>query len=188
MKTLNSIQTLSKIAKVISKVIFICSIVGLCLCVAGIVSLAIGADGLKLGGVTIQGILQDKGDISDGTLYANLARAVVYCIGTIVLAKFSEIYFKNELKAGTPFTFDGAREMLRLGIMSVCIPIGEEIIASIVYSVLSKTLADVAPAEQIEAGGSVTIGIAFIVISVICKYGAEIINGKKEDSNENISA
>ncbi len=173
MKTLNTIQTISKIAKVISKIIFICSIVGLCFCIAGIISLAIGTEGLKIGGVTIQGILQDKGDISDGTLYANLARAIVYCIGTIVLAKFSELYFKNELTAGTPFTFDGAKEMLRLGILSICITIGQEIIASIVYSVLSKMLTDVATLAETEASGGVAIGVALIVVSLICKYGAE---------------
>ena len=173
MKTLNTIQTISKIAKVISKIIFICSIVGLCLCIASIISLAIGTEGLKLAGVTIQGILQDKGNISDGTLYASLARATVYCIGTIVLTKLSELYFKNELEAGTPFTFDGAKEMLRLGIFSICITIGQEIIASIVYSVLAKSLTDVAPLPETEASGGVAIGIALIIISLICKYGAE---------------
>ncbi|MBR2278722.1 MAG: hypothetical protein IJ872_05860 [Eubacterium sp.] len=188
MKALNTIQTISKIAKVISKIIFICSIVGLCLCIAGIISLAIGTEGLKLGGVTIQGILQDKGDISDGTLYAGLARAIVYCIGTIFISKFSELYFKKELEAGTPFTFDGAKEMLRLGILSVCITIGQEIIASIVYSVISNTHTDVAPMSEIDASGGVATGIALIVISLICKYGAELIHNKTEENNENISA
>ena len=42
--TLKTIQTLSKIGKIISKIIFICCVVGFCGCIVGIVSLAIGAE------------------------------------------------------------------------------------------------------------------------------------------------
>ncbi len=181
MKTLNSIQTLSKVAKTISRIIFVFAIVGACLCAAGIISFAANIDGMKLGGVTFKGLLQDTGSVSEGTLYASIAQGIVYCIGTIILAKFSELYFRHELEAGTPFTFDGAKEMLRLGILTVCISFGEDIIASIVYSILAKRLADVSPASQTDAAASITIGIAFIVISLLCKHGAELSGEKTEE-------
>ena len=173
MKTLNTIQTLSKISKIISKIIIICSIVGLCCCIVGIISLAFSMESFKLGGVTFESILQDKANLSEGMLYAEMAQGIVYCIGTIILAKFAENYFKRELNEGTPFTFNGAKELMRLGILSICIPIGEQIISSIVYTVLTKVLTNVAP-TKFQVVDSVSVGIALIVISLLCRYGAEL--------------
>lgn len=179
MKTLKTIQTLSKISKVFSKIIFIFSIVGLCLSIVGILSLAFNFEAFKIGGVTINSILQDKGNVTKGTLYADMAQGIVYCLGTLILSKTAENYFKRELKDETPFTFDGAKDMLRLGILSICIPIAEEIIVSIVDSVMIKSFSDSKPSD-FNAIESVPIGIAFIIISIICKYGAEVISSKKE--------
>ena len=53
MKTLNTLQTLSKIGKILSTVVFVICIVGGCLCVAGIVSLLVIPEGFKIGDVTI---------------------------------------------------------------------------------------------------------------------------------------
>lgn len=181
MKTLNTIQTLSKIAKVFSNIIFIFSIVCLCLSIVGILSLAFSFESFKLGGVTINSLLTDKGNMAKGTIYADLAQSIVYCIGALVLSKFAEKYFVKELKDGTPFTFDGAKDLLRLGILFICIPIGAEIIASIADSIIVKVFADAKPSE-FDAFGSVAIGIAFIIISLICKYGAEqfVVQNKAE--------
>ena len=44
MNTLKTIQGLSRIGKILSKIIFICCIVGFCGCIAGMVSLALGAE------------------------------------------------------------------------------------------------------------------------------------------------
>ncbi len=180
MKSLKTIQTLFKIGKVISEIIFICCIVCFCLCAAGIVSTALGVDGLKIGGVTLKSFIQDEtASVSTGTIFANLAAGAVVCAGEAVLSKFAHHYFKRELADGTPFTSDGAREMQRFGILAICIPVGTQIIASIVYSILEMTLSDVAPLEWSFAG-SVTIGIMFIVMAQICKYGVELCGQKKQ--------
>lgn len=180
MKSLKAIQTISKVAKVFSSIIFIFSIVGFCLCTLGILSMAFDIESFKLGGVTFESILQDKADLSEGALYAAAAQGMIYCAGTVVLAKFSEVYFRHEIDAGTPFTFDGAKELMRLGILFICISIGEEIIASIVTSVLAKTFTDAA-ATDMDTTGTVTVGIALIIISFLCRYGAELAENKAEE-------
>ena len=43
MKTLNIIQRLSRIGRILSKIIFIFCIIGFCGCIVGILSMAIGA-------------------------------------------------------------------------------------------------------------------------------------------------
>ena len=115
MKTLKTIQTLSKIGKILSKIMFIFCIIGFCGCIVGILSMALGAETLKFGGVTLESILNTEAEVTIGTVYAAMAAGMVLCAGEAMLAKFAEHYFKRELAEGTPFTFAGAKEMLRLG-------------------------------------------------------------------------
>ena len=65
---------------------------------------------------------------------------------------------------------------MRLGILAICIPIGTQMIAAIVYAVMEQTMQGVAPL-QLDNDGSVTLGIMFIVLSLICRYGEELREG-----------
>ena len=122
MKTLQTIQTISKIGKIISKIVFICCVVGFCLCVVGIAGLALGVSVMQFGGVSLESLLQHEADMSTGTLYSSVICGAIVCAGQAVLAKFSQRYFERELKDGTPFTLDGARQLLQLGVLSIGIP------------------------------------------------------------------
>ena len=84
----------------------------------------------------------------------------------------------SELADGTPFSFAGAKEMQRLGILTICLPIGTKIVAEIVHAVMEQTMQGVAPL-QLDNDGSVTLGIMFIVLSLICRYGAELHKEKE---------
>ena len=178
MKTLNNIQKLSKIGKVLSRIVFIFCIIGFCGCIVGILSMSLGAPTLKIGGVTLESILNTEADVTVGTVYAAMAAGMILCAGKAVLAKFAEHYFKRELADGTPFSFAGAKEMQRLGILTICLPIGTQIIAEIVHAVMEQTMQGVTPL-QLDNTGSVTLGIMFIVMSLICRYGAELHEGKE---------
>ena len=178
MKTLNNIQKLSKIGKVLSRIVFIFCIIGFCGCIVGIISMALGTPTLKIGGVTLESILSIEAGVTAGTAYAAMAAGMILCAGEAVLSKFAEHYFKRELADGTPFNLGGAKELTCLGIFTICIPIGTQIIAEIVYAVMEQTLRGVAPL-QLDHSGSVTLGVMFIVISLICRYGAELREGKE---------
>ncbi len=173
MKTLHTIQTIAKIAKIVSKVISICCIVGFCLCIVGIVSLAVGAPAFSFGGVTFESMLQHNTEMTTGSLYAVMASGAIVCAGEAVLAKFAVHYFDRELTDGTPFTHGGAKELMRLGILSICIPVGTQIAAKITQTILAKVLTDIEPAEY-EMAGAVTLGVALIVMALVCRYGAEL--------------
>lgn len=181
MKTLKTIQGLAKAGKIISKVLFILTIIGFCGCALGIVMVAAGAEVVKIAGENLEQILIEQAQTTLGTVYASMAAAMVLCAGEAVLCKFSEIYFKRELQAGTPFTFAGAKELTRLGILAICIPLGAQIIAFIVYAIMSAVLKDVAPIN-IDNYGSVMLGAALLLTSLICKYGAEQAELIKEKS------
>ena len=76
MKTLKTLQTISKVGRVISKIVFIACIVGFCGCVSGIITVAAGAEGIKFNGVTLKSLLQTEADITTGTLYALMAAGI----------------------------------------------------------------------------------------------------------------
>lgn len=173
MKSLQTIQKLSKIGKILSKIVFIFCVVGFCLCLAGIISLAVGAPMLQIGDVTLHGLIEQETDITVNTMYAAMAAAAVFCLGEAILSRFAVHYFNRELEDGTPFTFGGAKELKRLGILAICIPIGTSIVAHIVYAVLEQVLEGVSKMD-ISSTGSVSLGIMMIVTAVICKYGAEV--------------
>lgn len=170
-KTLNTIQTISKVGKVLSAVTFVCCLVsGIC-CVVG--AACVGIPGtLRIGGVTIHSIVADIEGVSVGTAYTAMLMGSIFCAAGCVVSKLAERYFENELAAGTPFTVEGSRELLRLGICTIAVPLGAIVLAEILYKVASIRFAGVA---DMHVGGDISIGLglAIIVLSLVCKYGAE---------------
>jgi len=189
MKSLKPIQMFAKIGKIVSLVIHIVCMVGGIGCIVGIVALAVIPDGFKLGGVTIRGFINNYDNLSIGACYTAMAIGAVVCICEAILAKIAHLYFKHELDAGTPFTFDGAKELLRLGICTVAISVGASILAAITYAVMSSLFSGVNELH-FEFGTSIGVGLMFIVMSFFCKYGAEIReqSEKGETGHENTGA
>lgn len=173
MNTLKVLQTLAKIGRILSTVTFIISIVCGALCVAGIIGLAIIPDGIKIGGVTIQGLISKEANVSMATCYAAMTEGIILCAGEAVTAKFAERYFKNELAVGTPFTFEGAKELMRLGILAICISVGTSILAAIVHGIFHAAAEGVA-AFDLDNSASVILGVMMVVGSFLCKHGAEV--------------
>lgn len=178
MKSLVTIQKLSKVGSVLSKIAFIFSIIGFCGCIAGLLSLQIGNGGLiKIGGVTLHGLISEEYGYNIKSITAALAGWLIVCAGEAVLAKFAERYFKNELQAGTPFTLAGAKELLRLGILTLALPTGCAVAGSIVEGVVAGFL-NVTKAAAMDLyfsnEASIALGVLFLIGSPLCRYGAAL--------------
>lgn len=178
MKSLNTIQKLSKIGKVLSKIVFIFSIIGIFGCIVGLLSLNLGKGGMiKIGGVTLHGLISEEFGYSMKGMTAALSGWLIVCAGEAVLGKFAELYFKNELAAGTPFTLAGARELQRLGILNIVIPTGCAVIGSIVEEVVAGFMEleqGAAVDMYFDNESSMVFGILLIVGALLCRYGAEL--------------
>jgi len=183
MNTLKTIQTLSKIGRILSKIVYICCVVGFCVCIVGIISLGLGGEVFKLGGVTIHSIIESHSHMSMPALYTAMAVGIVLCAAEAVLSKFAEIYFKNELADGTPFTMRGAKELMRLGILTISIPLGMVIVCSIGVAIADNFFPEI---EELSLDGysSVGLGVMMIVSSLLCRYGAETSGGKDSPESE----
>lgn len=171
-KDLKTIQKIAKAGKVFSKISWIFCIIGAVGCLVGIVSLMMGVDQLlKFGEVTIYGIIKDESGMTLASMYAAMGAGMITCIGGMIPAIFAERYFKNELKAGTPFTYEGAKEMKRLGILTIVVPLVSTVIAESVTVMIGNglgTTLDISPENSLSIG----LGVGLLVLSVIFRYGA----------------
>ena len=173
MQTLKTIQTISKIAKILSTVFYVCSLVGAILCAAGILCLHFIPEGFKIGGTTIRGLVEASENLSTQDLYVMMTTLLVVLAGSAVLCKIAERCFKRELKVGTPFTFEGAKDLLCLGVCTMVLPVAASIAARIVCRILFPGYTD-AFASEFDISASVPIGALLLVIGLLCRHGAEV--------------
>ena len=180
-KTLSTIQIFAKIGKILSTIAFVFCIIGTAGCAIGLVCYGT-FEGMMLGGIKISGVIADLGDMpmSDGTVYTAMLVGLICCIGGIVLSWKYVSYFKHELAVGTPFTFEGAKEMFRLGLYGVFVPIITITVADIAYAIMDIYFDNIGNSEMGDFA-SVGTGIVFLGVSFLCKYGAELLEKKESE-------
>ena len=86
MDTLKVLGKLARLGKVLCRIAFVCCIVGFCLCGAAIASLALGLEPLRLGRVTINGLIFTEASVSMTMMYAAMIAGMILCAGEAVLA------------------------------------------------------------------------------------------------------
>lgn len=162
----------SSAGKILCSIVFVFCVIGIIGSVVGIAFLAAGLDAIHIVGVTLKSIVQTNSGTSIGTANIYMVVAIILCSGEAVIAKFAEHYFKGELLDGTPFNMERSKELTRLGIITISVSIVTEVVAAIVYEIMSFIFVNT---DSLEIGnwGSVGIGITFIIVSLICRYGAE---------------
>lgn len=181
MKTVPTIQTLSKLGKILSRIAFIFAVIGFVGCIAGLISAAFGNGSIiKLGNVSLHGMISAFDEANLKGVAASLAGWLILCAGEAVLAKFAEAYFVHELKAGMPFTLAGAKELLRLGVFAIALPAVSHLAANIAQKItVGKMGVALHPAMlQLGLEKSITLGVMMIVMSLLCRHGAELTEGK----------
>ncbi|MDO4388857.1 MAG: hypothetical protein Q4C31_07360 [Eubacteriales bacterium] len=178
MKSLHIIQKIFRTGRVLSKIAFVFSVIGFCGCAAGLLSLNLGGGNLiKIGGVTLHGLVDLRHGGNVGAITAALAGGLILCAGEAVLARFAEICFKNEGRAGTPFTQSGAKELTRLGILALTIPAGSSIVGSIVEGIVAGGMnveTDALLNRYFDPAVNIAMGVMFLLIALLCRYGAEL--------------
>lgn len=170
-KSLRTVQKVCKVCKVLAEIAFVMLVVIVALMLAAAIFAGTGYfDTLVSSGALI---------LDDAIKYSGAAQeyVVAICVAIVivfsaeaVVAKFINVYFKHELKAGTPFTFEGAKEMLRLGIIAIAVPAGASVISAIYLTIVTADSGDWNFSVKISLG----LGLAFIAISPLLKHGTEL--------------
>lgn len=178
MKSLHTIQKLSKLGEILSKTAFIFAVIGCCGCIAGMLSMGFGnGELLRIGAITLHGLIYEKYGYNGRSIAATLSGSLLVCAGEAALAKFAESYFRNEQKAETPFTSAGAKELLRLGILTIAVLTGCAMAGSIAEGILAGFMQvenTVAMDRYMDNEASIVLGIMFLFGSLLCRYGAEM--------------
>ncbi len=184
MKTLKTIQTLSKIGKILSIIARVCCMIGgiACAVTAGLLGIygekAISIAKDNANQIDDEQARQIVENLTNPMMITIIAIAAAFCFAGAVVARFATNYFKNEIEDGTPFTMRGAKELMRLGIIYIAVNLGVSIVAGSVFAIVSKSWE---LADKYEFNGmSIGLGIVFIIVSLICRYGAELTEGKSE--------
>ena len=166
-KTLPNILTVFKVVRIIAKIVFAFCIIGGVGCLLGLLTLPMAE------GILSSGIIMEEGlDLS--AAYLGCIVGFVACVGEAVFAFLAERYFKNVLNAGTPFTFESAKEIFRLGIISIIISVAIAVISGIAAFAIYLFSAPTAAEFDSSTSVSISTGLVFLFLSMIFKHGAEI--------------
>lgn len=165
-KTLSNILTIFKIAKIFAKVVFILCIVGGAGCLIALTTLP-----LVENIVPIQSLVEEEIEFS--SVYPACIAGLITCVGEAIFAFMAEHYFGNVLSAGTPFTFEGAKESFRLGLASIIISVATSVIAGLAIPFVAVLVENVSEFD-LDASISLSTGLFFLFMSLIFKHGAEL--------------
>lgn len=170
-KTLSTIQTIFKIAKILAKIVFVFSIIGGIGCLIAI--LALPLLGSMLTSELSSLFIEEFGTVSFGFICFSCLTALITCIGEAIISFLAGRYFDHELKAGTPFTFEGSKELFRLGITAIIVPIAVSVLSGIFFGICLFFAPEII---NVEFGMSFSIGtgLIFLLLSLIFKHGAEL--------------
>ncbi len=165
-KTLSTILTIFKVAKIVAKVIFILCIVGAAGCLLALVALPII-------GINLPSFLPIEEDLNLPAAYLTCIAGLITCVGEAILTFLAERYFGKVLTAGTPFTLDGAKESFRLGVAAAIIAVATATALGMTLAVCQLISSDVTELD-VDTSVSLSTGLFFMFLSLIFKHGAEI--------------
>ncbi len=176
MKSLKTVQTISKVVSIFVKIGFICTIIGAVGSLIGGIALTM-APYLREDIVAL--IISESGVDNLRQFGIALQAGSVYLVGVAITMGFTCDYFKKELADGTPFTHSGAEKLKKVGIINLvvpfatyCISAGINAMANISESIFSNQYA-------------VLSGVLMILLSFVFHYGADLIERKNEKTDGN---
>ena len=176
-KSLHTVQTCAKIAKVVALILFIIICFGAFMSLIGIATVsaitslihtALENADLSFFG-DFAGTLADFFDkgILDKVIMVVLVLAFVSIAAVGVVTFLAYYWFRREVKDGTPFTHRFAADMKRLGTIMLAVDLGLPLILSIVAAIALPS-----NIFKIQYNLGALDGLVFIVIGAISKYGA----------------
>ncbi len=115
-------------------------------------------------------------ELDHGSYTASVARlsadVISLALDGVVLC-FAVAYLKQELADGTLFTASGSKSLLRLGILSIALPLISAAVSCVIFGVF-----DVEVPGDYGNGSAIIVGIVLILSLLVFSYGAELEGAK----------
>ncbi len=172
--SLTAIQKCARVFRVLVRVGLILSIAG---AVFGLAALMLWIHWNNAPATGIPQLDQVMQLIDRGSYYHTLSTLIADVVGCAfggALLWLFHRYLTHELADGTPFTFSGASELRRLGVVTIVLPL-----VSLCLQAIPYTVYDLSYPNRMENGTSVLLGVALILASLVFRYGAELTRSKE---------
>lgn len=172
--SLTAIQKCARVFRVLVRVGLILSIAG---AVFGLAALMLWIRWNTAPATGIPQLDQVMQLIDRGSYYHTLSTLIADVVGCAfggALLWLFHRYLTHELADGTPFTFSGASELRRLGVVTIVLPL-----VSLCLQAIPYTVYDLSYPNRMENGTSVLLGVALILASLVFRYGAELTRSKE---------
>lgn len=172
--SLTAIQKCARVFRVLVRIGLILSIAG---AVFGLATLMLWIHWNNAPATGIPQLDQVMQLIDRGSYYHTLSTLIADVVGCAfggALLWLFHRYLTHELADGTPFTFSGASELRRLGVVTIVLPL-----VSLCLQAIPYTVYDLSYPNRMENGTSVLLGVALILASLVFRYGAELTRSKE---------
>ena len=163
MESSKKVQRIAKIFKILSKIGFVCSIIGLVSCVISSICFGVwGNDENLIALLTEYGVTFDY-----NTILSLCICSAVECAFSIFLYYYASKFYDNVCKNQECFDKNRVKEIRKLGILHIVLPIASAMIIAIIMECFKVDLAFTNDAM-------LTLGIVYLIMSFVLDYGADI--------------
>lgn len=171
MKSLQRVQTATKIFRILAKIGFICSIVGAACCVIGAIFCGIGYFS-----ETLRDLIVQNAESYDAKEAVSACICAAVSCGFGIAVSYLNLRFFSAVQAeGTPFTKPLVAALRKLGVKIIILSLAESI-AIAVFTAIMHTSCDYS------GGGAIGMGIFYLLVSLLTDYGADLLNNKEQSS------
>lgn len=184
MKSLKTVQKVFGVFQILSRVFMILCFVAAGFCLVSGIILLTDANAVigKIGGVEIKlpVITNIDGVTFDNEHYGRFLLA--FFAGTLcegILMAMACRYFSIEQKEGTPFTENGAKTVLNLGIWAIILSVASTVVQSVIIAFMGMTdFAEIF--DDLSNDYGAVLGISLILLSLVLRYGADLEQKDKQ--------
>ena len=189
MKSLQRVQKIMSVLKVLAKVIFIFSIIGAVLSLLMTLIIAsLGSESEVIEEVIKQYV--DNGLLPQGTnskevyqlMMATMMSSTLLCISEAIIYYFVKGMCNYAVEIGTPFDKTLVMKMRKIGKLRIIISIVTLIVCAIIISITVNGSNDI----SLSNSSSIIMGILYLIIACFLDYGSDINHLPNEEVvNEN---
>lgn len=170
MKASKIIQAIAVALRVVCIIMIVLYALAALGCVIGLAETAIFDQSGTVTELIVDDFL-DCGNLPMTELRVVLGGGIAVAVAEMLVCIFLSIYFKHELAAGTPFTFEGAKELLLVGIKAlICFAAAMAICCFIRLIAVGSTDISSPETELLIFSGK---GAEIILMSLLLRFGAE---------------
>ncbi len=175
MKTLDKLQKLARIGKIISRIFLFASIFMVTASIIVLMAFILSGEmSNDVRNFTIGGLLGDSSRLASLDAIIYVIALTVYFIGHTYLWNSAYRYFALEVGSGTPFRNENYVNLRSLGIATIVFPFFFELLTIILLTFSTEHVFNGSVIMEYDPSSMLSLGAMILLASVICRYGAEL--------------